>query len=536
MGSLCNKDIQKENNSTAQTSRNENTNLKEERLKNEKELTEKICSKEEFAVWKDLNDLELVKLKSLNSKTRKVEFDLTDIDYHEITFLGQIIYLFDKKDNFLLFPKIFEILIGIIDFLQVVLDTKKKHNIKSFFLIYFSKFIFVNENKVTKIKYVCSRLNEPFTGPELLFKHDKIMSSMSIYDSTKSFMNMMSQKSTSSIDEEPDLNSYFYSKAKNLYNNVRDSNYSFKEIEYFYSDVIMNFINRFLLKKSSISIKELNYDFTLIKNLLRACFKEIRKEKLSLQQLKEFLVSIQMNNYEFCVLNNKINNLFNKKDQDEMLYSKIIEYNNLEFNFIYGNCATTSTKGHSFSFIYDRLIEKINDPVCMKCAWTMILKRIKKDEKISLSELDRQLKDKSSISINLFYFIKYACFLQPIQLEDHLVTDTHNMTNLSYLSHKKQNLKVKEFSDLLENKKDEIYISKKNDISLTFEIIYYDDDRELFDLISFDMKIKEIITNKNKKVENSILYPDSSKSNNNSIVNNSSVRFSKLSGGEDNSD
>lgn len=510
MGSLCEKRTQNEIKDKETT-----YDSKEERQKLEVEITEKKCSDDEFEVWKQLSELKVMMIKKINQKSKSVEFFLTDLNFNEITSLSQIVLMYDKLENFFLLPKLLEILISIIDFIQSVLEIKKKYNQTQFFLIYFNKFLFFkNENNESELKYICSRLNEPFSGPELLFKHDKIFSSMSIYNSNKSFINNM--KNITEDEEEPDLNSFFYSKAKDLYNKIKNSNYDFNEFEYFYSDILMNFINRFLLKKASIQVKELNHDFVSIKTLLRGSFRELRKSPLSLQKLKEFLVSIICNNIEMNNLTNKINVLLNKKNLSEVLENLISDYNSLDLEFVYGNCNTTSKKGHNFTFYYDRLKNPSLECICIRCAWSIITKKLNKDEKISLSELERQItsvsvkNNSSNINIDLFYYLHYICYLQPIHVENTHISINNRTTDFLELT--RNSMGLRDFSDLLKERKDEIYISLKNEGTAVFELYYYEDNNEIFDNIMFEYKIKEIQSSKNKKIENSIIYPENIRS------------------------
>jgi hypothetical protein len=504
MGNCCEKNNQALLDNRTEKSKESLLTKEERREKLEKDVPEKICTKQEFAIWNELLDIGLVKLKNLNPKTQKIEFDYSEMDYHEATFFGQIIYMYDKMDNFLFFPQIFDCLIAIIDFIQVTLELKRKHSLKSFFLIYFNKFVFLKDKDSHKLKYICSKLNEPFNEPELLFKHDKIISSMSMYDSSKSFLNMMTQTSRITTNDEPDLNSYFYSKSKDLYSDLRNNNqFNFNEFEYFYSDIIMNFINRFMLKKTSISIKELNHDFTQIKKLLRSCFKELRKEKIGLQQLKEFLVSVIINNYDMRVLIHKMNKLLVNKETDQ-LYSQIMEYKRLDFKLQYGDCKTTSTKGHNFSFIYDKIMDKRKDPICIKCGWELIFKKVKKDEKMPLNELEDEIKKNKNLDLDFFYYLKYGCFILPVFSPAN--ENSNNESQLEKVSIIRETLK-KDYIDIFNKKKSEIRVSKKQEFSLIFELVFYDDeDRELFDSLGFDIKIKEILHGKSTRPDHSILY------------------------------
>lgn len=636
MGNCCNKDkgillntSNNNQNNNQSIKLDKNNKIQKENLKSESTYVK--CSDNEFKFWNELNNLNFIKLKSLNEKKKLIEFDYSSMNYHEVLFFGKLVYIYDKQSNFFLFPKIIEVLISIIDFIQLLLLLKNKYNLKDFFLVYFNKFAFFREEnnsyKLTKfntnkihnnnyyndndnnpkliannfnsnpyrLKYLCSQINESFTNDYLFFKDDKLVSSMSMYDYNNSFMNMMSTNSNikhfknnfnkanknNKIDNEdeneneysdinnddPDLNSYFYSKSKELYNNLRNNyNYKFEEYEYFYSEIIMNFINRFLLKKASV-IKEFSNEFSQLKSLLRACFKELRKDKVSLQQLKEFLTSILSNNYELKVLISKLNKHSNIKktnntnnnsyinssnisisnnyfdsvsninnnpisiNNEMLLNAAVVEFNKLNFNYQYGICDTTSTKGHSISFLYDKYINISKNNICIKCGWEDIIFKLikKKEERVCLFDLHHEISEKyKNINFDFFYYLKYVCFVQPLMnmpiigetgnnISDanilnnntHYLRDT-DTNSLSYIRGAKDSLKVKEFSELLLNKRSEIYVVNKLNYCVLFEIVFNDDNyRELYDTISYDVKIKELISSKNQRIDNSILYRSS---------------------------
>lgn len=525
MGNLCDKTKQKD---SYVASENNNNQAPNETLKTQihKDVTFKTCGKGEFEVWLNLHERSLLKLKSIDKKTKNVEFNFSDIDYHDLVFFGQVVYAFEKQDNFLLFPLIFNILISIVDFIQLVLELKRKNQVNEFFLIYFNKFLFEKDSKrVSRIKYICTKLNEAYDNPELLFTKDNLISSISIVDTSKSFLNQFKYDISANKEEEdvePDINSYFYTKAQKLYTELRNKKFNFNDFEYFYSEIIMNFINRFLLKKTSVSIQDMNHDLTPVKNNLRNCFKELRKEQVGLQQLKEFLTSFYYNNLEMVQLTAKINDCLSRTQITEIneTYQKIMEIKKMELNFEYGKCITNSSKGHSISFIYDTLIEPNKHEVCVKCAWDLIFKVIKKENQISLEELETEISSKKDIKIDFFYIIKYICFLHPISSNSigNASIDQNESKGVSEILTRKT-IGLQNFQGAL---KADIIVTTKQNLTAKFEILRHDeDDAELFEPINYDLKIKDILANKYNNDDKSLLY--------NSNIGDKDFRFSKQS-------
>lgn len=659
MGNVCcdksNKLEQKFPNSSIKTSRTKtkvNKNVNEKNDQNnvnndELDALDKIfcSSKEEFKFWMNLHELGLTKITSIDKENLIIHFDYSEIYAEDIFTFTKLVSVFETNENLFFFPKLLEVIPCIIDFIQCVLHLKQRHKINDFFLIYFDSFFFEKIDNEYHLKYCNTKLNESYREKDLYFKSDNLISSISILENSNLFAfnkqnnnnsaqtkekrnntvnpqqifsskysfgensnNNISERNSGykgkiSIDE-PEFNSHFYYKSNIMYQEflVR-RNFDFDEIEYFYSEVIMNFINRFIFKKvSSKNFGEsIEADLKNLKSTIRSCFKELRKEKMQLSKLKEFIMSILYNNNEMCSLVNKLNSLLFRTDTSDFISDKIIYFKKIGFNFSYGNCYNkdsssnvsqvdfnsslinlntsqiqdisrlSTNKNNSFNnifvdeqklksqtpylkyklshihcFIYDSIIEnprnlnskdiyevKIKDNFCICCAWELFIdKKIKNNEKICLKDLENLIlnnKNKSgkNQSIDLFYYLKYICFLQPLCIDfNPRKSELDNSNNISSISIAKNNLGIKEFSDLLSMKKDKIYIVK-NSINLTilFEFVYLDAEyNEFLDIINFDVKLQEIINNQYKKTENSMIYfTDDIRSSKN---NNSQIRFS----------
>lgn len=310
---------------------------------------------------------------------------------------------------------------------------------------------------------------------------------------------------------------------------------------------------------SRLVVDGMRGDIVNLKNILRNCFKELKKEKMPLSKLKEFLCSILYNNNEMCVLVNKLNNFLNSNECNELLYDKIMTFKKVNLNFSYGTCTyqnkqnnnitninssnqtfyiTSSflpyiyNKRHTHTFLFDSY-KKINfgDKFCISCAWELfIIRKIKPNEKICfriLEEIITSTANSKKYNIDFFYYLKHLCFVQPLSLESsnskYDGDVTNNNTNISTFSVSKTALGVKDFSDLLVKKKDSLYASRKKDASsLIFEV----EVNENYDTINFDLKMKDIMNNNYKKAENTLLFVDNgdSKSGNSGIL-----RFSKMS-------
>jgi hypothetical protein len=117
-------------------------------------------------------------------------------------------------------------------------------------------------------------------------------------------------------------------------------------------------------------------------------------------------------------------------------------------------------KKHVHCFIFDNL-NSINtgNPLCLACAWDINFNRkIKLNERISLKDLEVLITNpiKSvKFTIDVFYYLKFMCFLQPLCLEnDFNGRLDDNSNNMSAISGRKTMLGIKDFSELLEKKKE----------------------------------------------------------------------------------
>lgn len=371
--------------------------------------------------------------------------------------------------------------------------------------------------------------------------------------------NVKSKAKNSTIGEI-DINSYFYTKSADFYRFLKLRNFDFDEFEFFYSEAILNFINRFLLKKiSTILISEaLTNEIKNFKNIIRSCFKELKKEKLTLSKLKEFLCSLLYNNHEFGLMINRFNDFINKNESIEYIYNKLLDYKKINLNFVYGNCCNklktrttintstrtsignnaankdknsmimpyvTNNKNHVHCFIYDHY-KKINkeDALCLGCVFENYFIKKVKYERTKLKDLEEyilNLNSKSSkTNIDFFYYLKFICFLQPINIETSITKSCevdNSQNNISTFSVTKNMLGVKEFSDLLIVEKDRIFVSKDKELcSLIFEFVEYDNDfNPFYDIVNFDLYLKDRLITQIKRSENSMLFvtdPDLSKS------------------------
>lgn len=660
MGNICcdksNKLEQKFPNSSIKTTRNKtkgnklvNENTEQNNVNNDElDALDKIfCSSmEEFKFWMNLHELGLTKITSIDKQNLIIHFDYSEIYAEDIFTFTKLVSIFESNENLFFFPKLLEVIPCIIDFIQCVLHLKQRHKIKDFFLIYFDSFFFEKINNEYHLKYCNTKLNEAYLDKDLYFKSDNLISSISILENSNIFAFNKQNNNTNNVGkekrsntankqifnskysfgennnnsnnisdtnsnykgkisiDEPEFNSHFYYKSNIIYQEyIIRKNFDFDEIEYFYSEVIMNFINRFLFKKvnSKNFGDSIESDLKSLKSTVRSCFKELRKEKMQLSKLKEFIMSILYNNNEMCNLVNKLNSLLFRTDTSDFISDKIIYFKKIGFNFSYGNCANkdsssnisqvdfnsslinlntsqihdisrlSTNKNNSYNniiideqklrtptpylkyklshihcFVYDSIIEdvrknsskeiyevNIKDNFCICCAWDLFIdKKIKTNEKICLKELESLIlssKSKSvkSTIIDLFYYLKYICFLQPLCIDfNPRKSELDNSNNISTISVAKNNLGIKEFSDLLSMKKDKIFLIKSStNLTICFEYVYLDNEyNEFLDVINFDVKLQEIINNQYKKTENSMIYfADDIRSSKN---NNSQIRFS----------
>ena len=366
---------------------------------------------------------------------------------------------------------------------------------------------------------------------------------------------------------ESDFNSLFYMRMTDAFIYLKKRKFDFNEFEFFYSEVICNFIVRMISKR--IACKQKNEFFDILSSfnkIMLNSLKELRKEKIQLSKLKNFLVSILYNNNEISLLVNKMNYYFAKNDHNlEDLYEKLMMYNKIGFNFTYGKCCNNDTINrisnikdinlntsnvfdssfysnpynsgnknpkpekllskimpyvssgqHTHTFIYDSIIkENTGDNLCLACAWDLYILCKIKDERICLKELETILdanknatviisnKKTKLHTVDFYYYIKFICFLQPLCFSLRNTIDSHNASQLSV---SKSNLGVKDYSELLEKKKEKIFLkTKKEYVTLVFEYVFCDDDfNEFEEVINFDHKMRN--NNDYKKNENSMIF------------------------------
>ena len=158
--------------------------------KSEQNSTIKTCkSKQEFEIWENLANLNLVKISTIDSKNLKIIFDYSDFNLEETMTLYNLINYFDQENNFFFLPSIFEILVAVIDLIQVIIELKLRNGLKGFFLIYFNKFILEkDETGKHRLKYTCHKINDVFNDTELPFKSDQLISSFAVDDKSFNFL------------------------------------------------------------------------------------------------------------------------------------------------------------------------------------------------------------------------------------------------------------------------------------------------------------------------------------------------------------
>lgn len=538
-----------------------------------------VCSKNEFSFWNQLHKLELVYVSHISKSDLKVEFDYSQLNFEEIITLSQIVSIFDKDQNFLLFHFILEVLLAIIDWLQIVIELKKKYEIPKFFLIYFDKFILEKSKEENKLnlRYTCDKLNEHYSNSDIMIQEDGLICSFSIADNSNSFHKIISNikrefktpgiqnersftpsnEDNEYSDKEEDnenekdqsdvldseLNKYFYSKSKLGYAKLR-KDYDLSKVDPFYADIIINFINRFLLKKTIVNHENLYSDFMNLKGIIRNSFKEIKKEEfITLQKLKEFLSTILYNTYEMNLYKSKLSTLINKfENLDESTYNKILIYKRLNLNLSYGTCDVMNNQDHKHCFIYDYSIMNTSKSAynfCLECSWNIILKKIPENynEKINLAKLELEIRDKfkkksSSGVFDLFSLLKYFLYIPTSvtnvyygRISNFNVSNTNFNLSISdrktnnndfELSNRKTtgNMTVdsmKVVNNLLETYKKDIFVYKKQDHVIIFEFIKFDTDGQVVnsEILNFDSKVKNIVSSKVKLSESSLLITSS---------------------------
>jgi hypothetical protein len=373
-----------------------------------------------------------------------------------------------------------------------------------------------NSDYYSKLVYIDEKLNDNFSCPEILYKEEtnNMLSSFSVIEGEqgKSMQMLLSTlnssnanyKSTMSID----LNSYFYSKCNDRYQILKE-NYSLENCDKFYAENIYNFVCRFLLKKVTICHPTIEHDFNNMKFLLRHALNQYFKsgEKMNLQNLKMIMTNFYLNNFEFGVLKDAIEEKLNSQDGNRTLdkntMDKIISFNQVGVNLIYGECDIDSESilktAHKISFINDHLLHSksngslitpnhsihSNPMICINCAYNIISKKSPdgRPNFISIQKFSEELSKKHSY-IDLNIILKYLC------------------------SYFESDEKTK---SLLEQQGEEIQIYRKNKHCVTFELIEWDEYQEEVkknEILNLDFNVKNRVSIKrNSQVDRSSILP-----------------------------
>ena len=516
MGNLCDKSKQKD------LSKNEEPTR--EVIDRNGVISKECKGNSEYYFWKELNEYELIRI-STEEKSQTVKFDFSSqLIFEDMISLSQLIDKLDSEKNYFFFSKIMEILIAIVDFLQVVVSLKKKYNLNKFFLVYFNKFfLYKTDIAYDKLFYLCTKLNEHYNPPEMIYKEDNLISSFSMNDSSKAYKKLIKQinedqnennltnsntrmlNTIKQFEHEVniEINKLFYSKCENMYKELRD-HVTFDKIENFYSCAIINFINRYLLKITDANNFDVNNAFRYVKNTYRQIFKEFGLKKIiKLQDLKQMLVSVYFNSSDMMNFKQKTRNLLecNIFDSiDHITAYFITEYKRINLLFEYGLCDVLNKKSeddsHSFCFKFDNFLALKDDTkketpkdknvVCISCMKELVFKRIHegRERMISLKDLLEILTAKNSY-IDIEIFLRYFCY---------------NDNDIEYHAY------------LLNNKED-IYLYKKNQSVVVFEYIFWDDYKDTVlkqEVLNYDYKIKSFLSSKIKQNEESIILPEKS--------------------------
>ena len=313
----------------------------------------KKCSKQDIQFWDELNKLKFVVTSEINISKRTVEFNYTNIFFENFISIGQIIEYLIVEQNFFYFFTIFEILIALIDFLQVIFALKNKLNINTdnFFMINFEKFYMMKDVKVSnhysRLVYLDDKINDDYTLSELMYKDDinSGIMSFSIDETGKSVQNFLSTmntqnfKSTVSID----LNSAFYSKSNERYSKLR-ANYTLDECQRFYAENFLNFILKFLLKRVNFIDSSLEHEYHNLKFILRNTMANVVKnsgQSFNLQVLKVALTNFYLNNSEFKNLKEKVDRIHTQNlnsSLNKLIDFKLLSFQRAGIQISYGDC------------------------------------------------------------------------------------------------------------------------------------------------------------------------------------------------------
>jgi len=472
-------------------------------------LTKKVTEKE-MAFWEDMQKLELVKISKFNQNKKTIEFGFSNLYIENFITFGQIMEYMVTEGNFFYFLTLFEITLAIVDFIQVIFNLKIKYglNKSSFFFINFEKFYLMKDSEgvYSKLVYLDEKLNDAFSCPELLYKDESnLLSSFSIMEENGksvqmllSTINSTNLKTTMSID----LNSYFYSKCNDRYQKLR-SNYSIEECEKFYTENIINFVSRFLIKKASFCNTDIEREFNNLKYILRHTLSHYFKtpEKINLQNLKIILTNFYVNNTEFGILRENIEEKLtsNGLTNNKFIMDKIISFKQAGICINYGECDIISEiipkQFHKITFINDNLnnilnLNSINNNshqntssnhpcICLYCVSSVLLKKAPdgRSSFITLKQFEQEIQKKHSF-IDLIQFLKY--FLPYFENEE---KTKYNLNEKSY----------------------DIYVYKKNKHSITFEYIPDSDEKDEqihSEVLNLDFYVKNNLNNKKKCGDN----------------------------------
>lgn len=496
-----------------------------ETVVNDSGTLSKSCGEKELNFWMDMEKLKLVKISKFNKAKRIVEFNYSDLFIENFISFSQIMDYLITDQNFLYFIPIFEITIALIDFIQVIFTLKKKYQINKndFFFINFEKFYLMKESDgergsfYSRLVYLDEKLNDVYSCAEILYKEDSnnMLSSFSIIEDQngKSMQMLLSNISSNHINYKAttsmDLNSFFYSKCNEKFQ-VLKNNYSLEKCEKFYTENIITFISRFLLKKVVMPSGEMEHDFGNLKYLLRHTLSHFFKtqEKITLQNLKMLLTNFYLNNFEFNVIREHIEEKILNTDgyNDNLHMDKVVSFQQTGICLNYGDCDVVSDDKsiqHRIVFINDYLNNgelNINkEHICIKCASNVISKKAPEGRSTSLSliKFEEEILKKHSF-VDLIVFLKYMC----------IYFESNENTKL-----------------IMDERGDEIQVYRRNKTCVTFEFIHWDDYKEevlINEVLNLDFNIKNQVS-KSKKLasDKSLILPTGAE------INNSIAKLSK---------
>lgn len=456
----------------------------------------KKCTDQELKFWDELVKLKLVKISNISRKT--IEFNYSDLFMENYISLTQIMEYLVIDQNFLYFFPIFEMVLGIIDFLQIIFHLKKKYELNNFFLLKFEKFFLQKCNGsqyYSKLVYLDSKLNDNFSLSEIIMKEDQnLLSSFSVMEVGNSMQALLSTLNSTNMHNMPvgkssyqlDINTYFFSKCNERYQSLKN-NYSLEECEKFYAENILNFLSKFLFKKTSMAIQTLEHEFSNLKHIFRHTISYYFKNSentLNLENLKAILTNFYLNNFEYNSLKENFNKILSGATQDKLLLDKILSFQKADILVNHGDCDIIKTTGiedeedHSIAFIYDKVINNIDYSVCLNCFKNIIIKKVpdSRSDMITYAQFEAEVVKRNSF-INLRSNLKYFCS--------------------SFID-----------NNFLQSRVNDIYLYKRNKHCVSFEYIEWDEYREEVlkdEILNLDFIAKNNINKGKKKNENSLL-------------------------------